>query len=153
MLKIGALYVVLYARATPNDYHWALYHHWSSSTGTKFHIRNVGSTWFAGHEPNSGIMKDFLLMGLMKIAYIQPGVDSTKALHTVITAVPYDSPTVTCRTWVLDALRSSMSAGLVQQFSIDQLEMEAKSFGFTQFDDTAENMQPRPIVTFSKIST
>ncbi|KAG6830630.1 hypothetical protein H0H92_015722 [Tricholoma furcatifolium] len=146
MLELGALYVALYARATPVDYHWALYHHWTSTSGgTKYHIRNVGTSgWFSEHEPKAGIMKDFLLVGMMKITYIPP--ESHDALDTVLTAVPFDYPTVNCRSWVHDAIKAAMSVGLIQQFSLDELDKEAHAFGSSQFDDTAQNVQPRPIV-------
>ncbi|OCH91326.1 hypothetical protein OBBRIDRAFT_693223, partial [Obba rivulosa] len=142
-LQAGSLYIALYARATPHDYHWALYHHWSADGGTKFHIRNLGQGWIAEHEPTNGIMKQFLLIGLMKFVHARP--DAVKALHDTIVAVLYNSPEINCRTWVLDAVRAAISAGLVHHFSIDQLETEAKLFGLGQFDDTVQNVQPRPI--------
>lgn len=146
MLETGALYIALYARDDPSSFHWAIYHHWSSTRGTKFHIRNIGSGWFSEHEPNSGIMKEFLLVGLMKIADVP--ADLTEALHASITAVPHDSPTVNCLSWVRDSLEAAMSAGAVRRFSIDELEQDARAFGASQFDDAAQNVQPRPITTF-----
>ncbi|KAG6890664.1 hypothetical protein C0992_013336 [Termitomyces sp. T32_za158] len=148
MLEIGALYIALYARDDPSSFHWAIYHHWSSTKGTKFHIRNIvpGQGWFSEHKPNIGIMKEFLLVGLMKIADVP--ADLTEALHTSITAVPYDGPNVNCLSWVKDALEAAMSAGAIGRFSIDEMEQEAQAFGSSQYDDASQNVQPRPITTF-----
>ncbi|KAG6862724.1 hypothetical protein C0993_001820, partial [Termitomyces sp. T159_Od127] len=153
MLEIGALYIALYARDDPSSFHWAIYHHWSSTTGTKFHIRNITSAggWFSEHKHNSGIMKEFLLVGLMKIADVP--ADLTEAFHASVTAVPYDSPTVNCLSWVRDALEAAISAGTIGRFSIDEMEREAQAFGSSQFDDAARNVQPRPIATFKGGST
>ncbi|EMD31211.1 hypothetical protein CERSUDRAFT_163292 [Gelatoporia subvermispora B] len=147
MLELGGLYIALYARATPNDYHWAIYHHWSENRGMKFHIRNLGQGWIAEHGPTRDIMKQFLLMGLMKIAVVT--YEHSQSLQDIITAVPYNSPNVTCRTWVLDALRHTISSGIVPEFSLEQVEIDAKAFGSSQFDDTARNVQPRPTTTSS----
>ncbi|OBZ69289.1 hypothetical protein A0H81_10889 [Grifola frondosa] len=143
-LEAGALYIVLFARSTPNDYHWALYHHFSPTRGAKFHIRNICDAWIEGHEDTSGIHKEFLLMGFNKIAQIPGGDNGT--LRSLVASTPFDTPGVTCRTWVLDVIRACIKARLVRCLSLDQLEQETKAFGFAQFDDTANNVQPRPVV-------
>ncbi|OCH89361.1 hypothetical protein OBBRIDRAFT_667755 [Obba rivulosa] len=145
MLQANSLYLAIYARDTPDDYHWALYYHGTADGGTKFHIRNLGQGWIAEHEQTNSIMKQFLLIGLMKFASIRP--DAVKALHDTIVAVPYNAPGINCRTWVLDAIQAVMSAGLIHHFSLDQLETEAKVFGFNQFDAAVQNVQPRPVTT------
>lgn len=47
LLQVGSLYIILFARATPHDYHWALYHHIHPTKGTKWHIRNISDRWFS----------------------------------------------------------------------------------------------------------
>ncbi|SJL00020.1 uncharacterized protein ARMOST_03331 [Armillaria ostoyae] len=143
-LETSALYIALYARATANDYHWALYHHSSEKVETTFHIRNLGEGWIEGHEVTSGIQKEFLLMGFLKIGKIDASAEVR--LRSLITSVPYNIAGVTCRTWVLGALRNCIDTGLVRCISFDEFESKAKAFGYSQFDDTVANVQPRPIV-------
>ncbi|PBK75498.1 hypothetical protein ARMSODRAFT_949751 [Armillaria solidipes] len=142
-LETSALYIALYARAPPTTT-TGLYHHSSEKAGTKFHIRNLGEGWIEGHEVTSGIQKDFLLMGFLKIGKIDALAEVR--LRSLVSSVPYNTAGVTCRTWVLGALRNCIDAGFIKGNAPHQLESEAKAFGYSQFDDTVANVQPRPIV-------
>src|SRR4051812_4189027 len=52
-----------------NDYHWALYLHENPMTGgTKYHIKTVGLGWIPDHGITVAIVKQFLLVGLYRIA-------------------------------------------------------------------------------------
>ncbi|THH20456.1 hypothetical protein EW146_g904 [Bondarzewia mesenterica] len=115
-LEIGGLYIMLFARAIPDEYHWALYHHWS--------------------PPQSDAPIQLLLAGFLKIASVRP--EDKEVLHDLIAPVPHDVPNVTCRTWILDAVQACIVAGLVRCASLADLESEAKAFGFVQFEDTIE---------------
>ncbi|KAJ5908485.1 hypothetical protein N7495_001167 [Penicillium taxi] len=78
-LKVNSLYVVLFIRADPplpDDFHWAFYFHCSETGGTKYHIKNLGSGWMPDHAPNTGIFKEFLLVGLFKVANIPVKMES-----------------------------------------------------------------------------
>ncbi len=71
-------------------------------------------------------------MGFLKIG----SKIGASRLRSLITSVPCNTAGVTCRTWVLGALRNCIDAGLVRCISLDELEGEAKAFGYSQFDDT-----------------
>ncbi|TFK51766.1 hypothetical protein OE88DRAFT_1628741 [Heliocybe sulcata] len=144
VLDVGGLYIMLFARATPNDYHWALYHHTHPTKGTKWHIRNVSDVWMTDHNVIRDATKQFLLMGFLRIAVIPP--ERLEEADELIRSIPYNEPGNTCRTWVLDAIHTLREVGIVRCDDIDQLEAEAKAFGFSQFYDTSENKQPRPVV-------
>lgn len=135
---------MLFARATPNDYHWALYHHTQPTKGTKWHIKNICDSWMTDHNVTSSAAKEFLLMGFLRIANVQP--DRAEEVDQLARSIPHTTAGVTCRTWVLDAVRKLVAAGIVQCNDIDGLEAEAKAFGYSQFDDTNANKQPRPVV-------
>ncbi|THH09487.1 hypothetical protein EW146_g8671 [Bondarzewia mesenterica] len=149
-LEIGGLYIMLFARAIPDEYHWALYHHWSPHRGTKFHIRNLGEGWIVEHAVVSDAPIQLLLAGFLKIASVRP--EDKEVLHDLIAPVTHDVPNVTCRTWILDAVQACIVAGLVRCASLADLESEAKAFGFVQFEDTVSNVQPRPIAVSKRCS-
>ena len=72
-LEVNGLYIALYARATPNDYHWALYHHLQPIRGKKWHIRNISDHWMSDYQSTSSATKEFLLMGFVRIAQVPSG--------------------------------------------------------------------------------
>jgi len=150
-VETGTISIALYARATALDYHWALYHQWSPNRGTKYHIRDLGDGWIEGHEDISNISKDFLLIGPLTVANGVPA-ELKEPIKHCLTAVPYNGEGVTCRTWVIQALQTCKNAGLIHCSSPEHLEKEAKAFGYSQFEDTANNVQPRPVIKDSQLS-
>lgn len=83
-------------------------------------------------------------MGFLRIATIPP--ERAAEADCLMRSVTHTSEGVTCRTWVLEAVRRLTEAGIVRCRDLASLEAEAKAFGFAQFDDTERNVQPRPIV-------
>ncbi|KAJ5098320.1 hypothetical protein N7532_005321 [Penicillium argentinense] len=71
-LQVNSLYILLFNRndpPQPNDFHWGLYLHQNPvSGGTKYHIKTVGPGWIPDHGTTAAIMKEFLLVGLLRIA-------------------------------------------------------------------------------------
>ena len=144
-LRIDSLYIFLDARSdSPDDgFHWGLYHHTSPTSGMKYHIRNLGEGWITEHAANTSITKQFLLVGMLRIANVPESRWNT--LDTIVQSVPYVEPGTTCRTWVLDAIRRLATVEIVSYSSLDDLETDAKTFGVTYFDGVLTNVQPRPI--------
>lgn len=143
-LQLDSFYIMLFARATPHDYHWALYHHREQTRGMKWHITNISDHWMSKHQSTSSATKELLLMGFVRIAHVEP--ERAAEVDEILTSVPYDFEGVTCRTWVLEGIRRLMYVGIVKCGNLGELESEAKAFGYAQFDDTARNVQPRPLV-------
>ncbi|KAK2765681.1 hypothetical protein FQN54_008537 [Arachnomyces sp. PD_36] len=153
-LKENGLYICLFIRndpPLPNDFHWALYHHHTDKTGgMKYHITgSFKSGWLPGHEPNSGIMKSFLLVGLFQIGYVPVGLNEfvDRTFRAYDEELNY--PDVTCRVWVwrvLALLRKSVDGATAFKCEdIEALEREVMEWGNQYAEGASKNLQPRPV--------
>lgn len=125
-LQESALYILLYTRTsppTPNNYHWALYHHHTTppsqetptptpstnASGTKYHIKTEGTGWITEHGTTTSILKQFLLVGAFKIASVPPGYEGflDRTLRRFDGCLNRMEG-VTCRVWVLRVLEGLM---------------------------------------------
>lgn len=149
----NALYIALFIRddpPKPNDYHWAPYHHRIDSS-TKYHITNEGNGWMAGHGPESGtgILKAFLLVGLIQIATIKSTTSAQETLERVFRSYDgylNDNEYRTCRTWLLDVLRDLQEdTGMLNGVDIESLEKEAMDWSNQYAFEASRNVQPRPV--------
>lgn len=153
-LQVGGLYVLLFTRNDPpkaNDFHWGLYLHQNPLTGgTKYHIKTVGPGWIPDHGVNAAVMREFLLVGLFRIADVPvpwyPHLDRTfRSLDASL-----NHPAQTCRVWVLDVLSElqKLMDGEERIFKCDDLlalQQEIFDWGNLHAMSAAKNDQPRPI--------
>lgn len=159
-LKPNNIYIALYIRQDPpipNDFHWALYLHLNpatSSGGRKFHIRNQGQGWIVEHCSTAGIMKEFLLVGLIRIANIPFGSEAEvdKLLRSCDNRI--DLPETTCRVWlfwVLRELQKPLNDGTIVLKCVDLnfLEKEILQWGNENANSASQNVQPRPVAESS----
>ncbi|KAJ5690377.1 hypothetical protein N7462_004769 [Penicillium macrosclerotiorum] len=151
-LQTNSLYVVLFIRnepPQPNDFHWALYLHQDATMGgKKYHIKTVGPGWIPDHGPCSKISKEFLLVGLFRIADVPP------SYHTYLdeTLRSYDdnlnTPGNTCRIWVLSVLallqQPANGATIFDCQDLPALQEEIFHWGNAHAQSAAANKQPRP---------
>ncbi|KAK2809689.1 hypothetical protein FQN50_003533 [Emmonsiellopsis sp. PD_5] len=156
-LTPSSLYVALYLRTdppTPNDFHWALYHHLSPHTGgIKHHIRNEGSGhWIPDHSPTVNIMKELLLVGLLRIAQVpeemgREGLERAVGMFDGGLNGGEVGMTMTCRVWVVKVLGVLRGEGLFGDVVVDlgELEREVKGWGNGQAMGASANVQPRPV--------
>ncbi|PWY92097.1 hypothetical protein BO70DRAFT_357241 [Aspergillus heteromorphus CBS 117.55] len=157
-LESNALYIALFIRddpPKPNDYHWALYYYHnstSSSSGMKYHIRNEGNGWMAAHglESGAGILKTFLLVGLVHIASIPPTPLAQESLDRVFRSHDgqlNEDETITCRTWALKVLLRQLQEqlGVLDGIELEMLEQEVMEWGNQYRFEASRNVQPRPV--------
>ncbi|KAJ5242779.1 uncharacterized protein N7469_001106 [Penicillium citrinum] len=149
----GSLYVLLFNRNDPpivNDYHWALYLHENPTTGgTKYHIKTVGPGWIPDHGSTVAIMKQFLLVGLFRIADVPeelyPHLDRTFRSQDA----NLNHPTQTCRVWLLHLLsqlqRPVDGKTIIECDDLSALQQEILDWGNLHAMSAAANEQPRPI--------
>ncbi|KAL4944484.1 hypothetical protein BDV06DRAFT_220218 [Aspergillus oleicola] len=168
----NTLYIALYLRSdppTPNDFHWALYHARSNNRGTKYHITNEGpdGRWIAGHttESPSGILKGFLLVGLIRVASVKTTSPSTSGggggeadvnekIDTTLRSQDTklnDQPGITCRIWLKQMLARLVIDGVLARSDVrcgcntEALEVVVKNWGNRFSAEAARNVQPRPV--------
>ncbi|KAJ5754876.1 hypothetical protein N7533_004419 [Penicillium manginii] len=152
-LQLGSLYILLYTRndpPNPNDFHWGLYLHQTPITGgTKYHIKTVGPGWIPDHAANAAIRKEFLLVGLFRIADVPahwyPHLDRTfRSLDARL-----NHPAQTCRVWALDVLvllnEPVDGERVFECDDIPALQQEVFDWGNLHAMSAARNEQPRPI--------
>ena len=149
----GSLYVLLFNRNDPpivNDYHWALYLHENLPTGgTKYHIKTVGPGWIPDHGSTVAIMKQFLLVGLFRIADVpeelHPHLDRTFRSQDA----NLNHPTQTCRVWLLHVLSELQKLvdgkRILKCDDLSALQQEILDWGNLHAMSAAANEQPRPI--------
>ncbi|KAK2795122.1 hypothetical protein FQN51_000540 [Onygenales sp. PD_10] len=153
-LSPSSLYIALYLRndpPTPNDFHWAIYHHLDSHHGgMKHHIRNEGSGWIPDHGSTVNIMKELLLVGLLRIAQVPESIGREgleRALRTFDGAL--NGGDMTCRVWVLKVLGVLRGEGLFGDVEggvdLEALEKEVKDWGNGHSMSASRNVQPRPV--------
>lgn len=153
VLKEGSIYVLLYVRQqppVPNDFHWGLYFHGNTNTrGTKYHIRTVGPGWMSDHGPVTEILKEFLLVGLFRVADVRPELYNhiDKTIRSLDDRL--NVPGNTCRVWVLDiiALLQEPVGGyqVLRCRDISALQQEIFDWGNERAAAAAANEQPRPV--------
>ncbi|KAI9929430.1 hypothetical protein ASPWEDRAFT_536476 [Aspergillus wentii DTO 134E9] len=153
-LRPRGLYFMLFIRDSPpppNDFHWALYfHHDSGNTGMKYHIKGEGGGWIASHEHTAGVLKSFLLVGLLRIADVPVGSEIylDQAFRTYDNQLN-DLPSITCRVWafwVLELLKKSVKGQRILNCNdLQALEEEVKNRGNSHAMSADRNQQPRPV--------
>lgn len=169
-LQENSIYILVYVRNdphVPDNFHWTFYHHRNPLTGgVKYHIRNEGDGWMPGHGPIVAISKEFLLVGLMRVADVPAGVD-----HAAVDGImktfddELNTPGQTCRVWllrVLELLRrpvlgssscSTAGAGSAAGAAVPTLrcddvaalEAEVMAWGNQHAQSAIDNVQPRPV--------
>lgn len=150
LFQENSLYIGLYVRDTePGTYHWSLYMHHSGSSGKKYHIRNIGSGWMGEFEIIKGALKEMLLIGYLRIAAISDD-NSLSQADQIIESTRYDVEGVTCRIWLLDAVKKMIDARIVRCGSLEGLEEEAKAFGAANFSGAGLKASS-PAVVDSKV--
>ncbi|KAF2114428.1 hypothetical protein BDV96DRAFT_576766 [Lophiotrema nucula] len=140
-LTTGGLNILLFIRddpPKPDDYHWALYHHTCPSSGTKYHIRNIGAGGLSDHARHAiqGTRNSSPpLVGFFYIGNIP--VEVEECVDTKLRT--YDRELnemvgTTCRTWLLRALellkefKDSDGKSILVGQDIGEIEKEAKAF-------------------------
>ncbi|KAL4919023.1 hypothetical protein BDW62DRAFT_217133 [Aspergillus aurantiobrunneus] len=144
-IGFNTLYVVLWIRSDPpkpNYFHWGFYLHTSSTRGTKYHARNLGSGWIPDHGHTGGVFKSNFLCVLIQIATLpqaQRGLldQIMRSRDGVFNSIPGMS----CRVWLLVTLES-----LVRCSDVTALEQECFAFGNHYSVGASKNNQPRPVI-------
>lgn len=141
----NSLNIGIFVRDTePGTYHWCLYMHHTGSTGKKYHIRNLGSGWLTEFGILKSALKEMLLIGYVRIASIPP--EKQAEADRLIESTPINREGVTCRTWLLEALGSLVSAGIVVCSHLEELEEEVRTFGAANFSEAGLKTINPPIV-------
>ncbi|OJT01886.1 hypothetical protein TRAPUB_7663 [Trametes pubescens] len=158
-LVVGGIYVIVHALGAPGEdmrMHWGLYHHCHPSDGGyKMHIKDntgIPGLWSYDHEFTASLMKSFLLVGVMRIGHC--AIDNNAALRQITERIsrsqaPPGFSQLTCRTWVLTAVRGFRDASYVQCQSVTALETEITAWGREHYHAALNAQQPRPIVDSS----
>ncbi|EIW81393.1 hypothetical protein CONPUDRAFT_124512 [Coniophora puteana RWD-64-598 SS2] len=149
--KVGALYLGLWARDTPEaTYHWGLYHHRDSASGYKYHIKNgAPGFWVTDHGKSSRCMKSIALIGFMRIGHCI--ANDIAKLDKVFGGMPLNRippgyPALTCKTWTLHAVALLEAAGFVMCSDLEALYAEILKWGSSEYEPTMLNVQPRTII-------
>ncbi|KAF2796642.1 hypothetical protein K505DRAFT_335024 [Melanomma pulvis-pyrius CBS 109.77] len=153
-LKVNGLYIMLFLRTSPhttNNFHWGLYLHRNPQQGgTKYHIKNQGSGWIADHGPTSGVLKSFLLVGLLQIAAIPNNwEDHVDQQLRTYDSVLNDLSDMTCRVWiflVLALLQKEVNGyKILKCTDLTALEADIMAWGNQNAASADANHQPRPV--------
>lgn len=144
-LQLESLYIAVFLGPAIDKPHWALYHHTSETKGWKYHIKGAGNnSWIAEHATVGAILRTVLLTGLVRIAHIDLALEAAVREH--IYTIPHDTEGTTCRVWLLKAVSGMIEKGWVACDDIRALEKEVFAFAAEQFEDTMNNVQPRPVI-------
>lgn len=154
-LNPNGLYILLFIRddpPEPDNFHWALYiHHGAQQGGTKYHITNIsqGQAWIPAHEDTHAVMKEFLLVGLFRIADVPTGQNGRVDRIIRCFDDTLNTPEMTCRVWILMVLtvlqRPVDGRRILECDDLLALEREVKDWGNENSMGAANNEQPRPI--------
>ncbi|KAH8671892.1 hypothetical protein BGZ60DRAFT_406115 [Tricladium varicosporioides] len=149
-LTPNSLYIALYSRDGDDlgKFHWAIYHqHNAQIGGMKYHIRGNVGRWIAAHESTKGILKEFLLVGLVRIASIneEEKKDKVDRLARVEDKTVNQIEGTTCRVWVRRFCERLRDEGLVTFESWERLERELVNWGIKHNQGSLDCVQPRPL--------
>ncbi|KIY70256.1 hypothetical protein CYLTODRAFT_419987 [Cylindrobasidium torrendii FP15055 ss-10] len=82
----GVRYLMLFIRSDTIDsgLHWATYHHLDQAQGgVKRHIKGNENGWFYEATETRNVLREFLLLGLMRIGHTTDGSAIENAMHSV----------------------------------------------------------------------
>lgn len=152
-LTENSLCILLYIRhdpPEPNNFHWAFYFHGDSQRGgTKYHVKDIGEGWIPDHGVVRAVSKEFLLVGLFKIADVPAGQEEylDQAMRSFDDRL--NIPETTCKVWLLWIAnilqRPNDGQRILKTDDSDALEREIKEWGNTHAMSAARNEQPRPV--------
>jgi hypothetical protein len=153
-LQPNGLYIALYLRSDPHiphNFHWAFYLHLHPITGgVKYHIRNQGDGWMADHGATAGILKEFLLVGLMQVAHVPA---ASLDIDDIMKAFDHDlnAPGQTCRVRLFRVLQLLLRTAvprvvLLCDDDVEALEKQVKAWGNGHAQGAIGNIQPRPVL-------
>ncbi|KEQ61992.1 uncharacterized protein M437DRAFT_50550 [Aureobasidium melanogenum CBS 110374] len=153
-LEPNSLHILIFLRddpPKPDDYHWALYLHQNADlAGTKYHVRGSAGRWLADHAVAKGVLKDFLLVGLVQIATIPPDfMDNVDSIFRTYDNQVNQIPGLTCRTWifhVLELMQKPQGGRVILKCDdLAALEREVLDWGNVNAQSASRNEQPRPL--------
>lgn len=149
-LSDNTLWILLFCRGEPrhNNFHWAFYlHRDSSSGGLKYHAKTLGSNhgWIAENYHTAGITKEFLLVGLFRLADAEPCKQ-----NEIVQIIQEEDDNLndlegfTCRMYVKRACERLKSKQILDFSSWEALQEETSAFGNKYNEEAEMNVQPRP---------
>lgn len=105
----------------------------------------------AAHESTKSIFKEFLLVGLVRIASIEEGDrEVVDRMARVEDETVNQIEGMTCCVWVKRFCERLRKEGLMRFESWERLEEELVSWGVENNQSSLDNVQPRPL-SFSKV--
>lgn len=148
-LKDGGLYILLFIRApeySPDNFHWALYHHKSAEIGgTKYHVTGSVGAWLADHGTVKDVMKTIFLVGAFHVANVPPGtVDRLEKLIMAEDDSVNSVSDTTCRVWLLRALERTRDEDILRCDDLKALEREVMDWGNSKQVSAIQAEKPRP---------
>jgi hypothetical protein len=105
----------------------------------------------ADHGATAGILKEFLLVGLVQVAHVPAGLDIDGIMKTFDHDL--NTPGQTCRVWlfrVLELLRAAVPRVMLQCDDLEALEKQVKVWGNGHAQGAIGNVQPRPVLNLPK---
>ncbi|EKM80795.1 hypothetical protein AGABI1DRAFT_126833 [Agaricus bisporus var. burnettii JB137-S8] len=152
-LMDGGFYLVLFIRSDTLEagFHWAAYHHIDQiKGGVKHHIKGSNENgWMYEAMQTRGILKEFLLLGLMRIGRTPDAAiieNAMKSVSYISDQVPEGYDDLNCRTWLLAVFEQLRKAGVVSAVGVDEIEKEALKWGEEEFEGANMARIPRPII-------
>ena len=153
-LQENGLFVILFINdpdLSRKSFHWGLYHHYSVARGgCVYHIKGSPGSWYTDHGVTYGVLKAFLLIGLVQVAVVPPRMKA----YTDQTIRKLDDQVngfggMTCRVYVLlalERLRVPYDGQLIVICDdLLALEDELKEWAYSEAPRAYVNVQPRPV--------
>ncbi|CAI7591950.1 unnamed protein product [Penicillium glandicola] len=124
--EVNGLYILLSDRDDKSyTFHWRLYLHQSTTSGSIYHLLNdVDPTiWRFEHLSDQTVSYDKALLGALKIGVLDP------ILHVHLLELRFRER-ITCRVWLKEALFALDDEGYIMLTrSVDDIEAEARNLG------------------------
>ena len=143
------LYICIFEQdvSTPSSFHWGMYLHQNPNKGgTAFDAKGSPGRWMAVQKATRGATGSQLLVGLVRIANIDPDkLDKVKQIITEEDSMVNEIKDFRCRMYVERACQRLKDKGLMNFESWAVLLKELETFGNNHLRSCEQNAQPRPI--------
>lgn len=130
----NGLYILLSNRGDKSyTFHWCLYLHQSTTSGSIYHLLNGNdpTIWRFEHLPDQTVIYDQALLGALKIGVLDPTLHAPflERLRQIpiVDSVRFRER-ITCRVWLKEALFALDDEGYIMLTrSVDDIEAEARN--------------------------